>query len=284
MPGSNAQGREEARRLRDELLSGELPAAQFLRLWSKVPEVRFFAKSPGGRFLSVSPNLLELNGFRKEEDILGLDDFDLYPESIAEKFTEDDGTVARKGESLEDILEIFLDEKGAPEWYLTHKVPIRSAGGRVLGVMGTSRKFTGALAEANPCPALHHAVRIMKQRLAEDISVPELAASVHLSVRQFQREFLRYFRASPLRYLLRMRVLASCDLLAGGNRSVSEIAYAMGFGDESHFIRTFKARMGVTPLQYRLRRGGRSGQGFRSRPVVTTGAAGRSQTVHPKSP
>lgn len=246
--------REDAARLRAELLAGDLPAAQFLRLWEAAPEVRFFAKSARGRFLSVSRNLLELNGLRREEEILGLSDFDLYPNSIAEKFTQDDGTVVQEAKPLPDILEIFLDEKGSPAWYLTHKLPIRTREGSVLGVMGTSRKFTGAAAEANPCPALHRAVRFMQQRFTDNLSVPELAATVHLSVRQFQRAFLRHFRTTPSKYLIRMRVLAACDALASGRKPVSEIAYAMGFGDESHFIRTFKGHMGVTPLQYRLRR------------------------------
>lgn len=245
--------REEAMRLRMRMMGGDLPVTQFLDLWRKSGDIRFFAKSTRGHFLSVSPNLLELNGLAREEDMVGLTDHDLYPNSIAEKFVQDDGSVMAAVSPMTDILEIFLDRKGIPDWYLTHKYPIRSRSGQVLGVMGTSSKYSGAAAEANPCPSLNLAVRHMQNHFAEDLSIPLLADKVHLSVRQFQRAFQHHFKMPPSRYLTRMRILAACDALADGLRPVAEISGAVGFGDESHFGRQFKRHIGVTPLQYRRR-------------------------------
>ena len=41
------------------------------------------------------------------------------------------------------------------------------------------------------------------------------------------------------------------ELLRDTDHSVSRIAYDIGFCTASYFTETFKARLGVTPLQYR---------------------------------
>jgi AraC-like DNA-binding protein len=239
--------------LRDKLLMGEIPAFQFFLPWRYVPDTRFFAKDADSRFLFLSRDLLDLNGVSREEDVVGLSDHDFYPKSIAEKFRQDDAEVMRSGEPLNDLVELFLDEKGIPEWYVTHKFPIRARDGKVLGVMGTSRKYGGDLPEVALFPSLEKAIRHLKENFTEDIPIPVLAGMVSMSVRQFQRSFIHFFKMPPSQYRIRMRVLAACDLLMRDNRSVSSIAHDLGFGDESGFIGHFKRQLGTTPLQYRLK-------------------------------
>ncbi len=240
-------------RLHEDLLKGAIPAFQFFLPWRHVPDTRFFAKNAEGLFLFLSPNLLELNGLKHEDDVLGLTDYDLYPKSIAEKFRQDDRTVMKSGKPLTGIVEVFLDEKGTPEWYVTNKFPIRTADGTIVGVMGTSRKYGGQVPEINLYPGLDKAIRYLKDHFTEDVSVPKLADMVHMSMRQFQRIFLHFFKVPPTQYRIRMRVLAACDMLLRDNRSLSQIAAALGFSDESRFISHFKRHMGITPLQYRLK-------------------------------
>ncbi len=239
--------------MRAKLLGGEVPAFQFFQPWKHVPDTRFFAKDADSRFLFLSRNLLDLNGVSREEDAVGLSDHDFYPKSIAEKFRQDDAQVMRTGVPLNDMVEIFLDEKGKPDWYVTHKFPIRSGQGSVVGVMGTSRKFAGNAPEAILFPSLEKAIRHMQDHFTEDVPVPVLASMVSMSVRQFQRLFIHFFKLPPSQYRIRMRVLAACDLLLRERASVAGIAHDLGFGDESGFIGHFKKQMGITPLQYRLK-------------------------------
>ena len=238
--------------LRQGLLAGEIPSLQFFQLWREARDTRFFAKDAEGRFLAVSPNLVALNGLSREEDMVGLSDYELYPHSIAEKFRQDDASVVGTGIPLTDMVEIFLDERGTPEWYVTHKFPIRDRAGAVVGVMGTSRKYVGEAGEAGPYPGIGRAIRHLREHLAEEIPVPALAELVHMSARQFQRAFAHHFKMPPSRYRIRMRVMAACDRLLKGNEPVGSLAYELGFPDESAFIAHFKRQMGATPLQYRL--------------------------------
>ena len=239
--------------LRKDLLAGEIPSLQFFQLCREARDTRFFAKDARGRFLAVSPNLAALSGLQREEEMVGLMDQDLYPRSIAEKFRQDDARVVESGTPLTDMVEIFLDEQGSPEWYVTHKFPMRDRAGSVVGVMGTSRKYEGEAPATGGFPGIGKALQHMRGNLGEELPVPELAALVHMSVRQFQRAFLHHFKLPPSRYRIRMRVLAACDALLRGSEPVGTLAYSLGFPDESAFIAHFRRQMGVTPHQYRVR-------------------------------
>ncbi|MGV2068588.1 helix-turn-helix domain-containing protein [Agrobacterium sp. 22-226-1] len=48
-----------------------------------------------------------------------------------------------------------------------------------------------------------------------------------------------------------MRVGAACRLLAQTDRSLAQIAEAVGFSDVAHFSRQFRAAKGITPGNYR---------------------------------
>ena len=69
--------------------------------------------------------------------------------------------------------------------------------------------------------------------------------------------FLRLFSASvlgvtPHQYLVRSRA-APCRPAAGGSTiaPITDIAYDVGFGDLSNFVRTFHRAAGVSPLKFR---------------------------------
>lgn len=91
----------------------------------------------------------------------------------------------------------------------------------------------------------------LREHFRENVPMKALADLVRLSLRQFHRNFKKRFGMPPNQYLIRMRVLAARDMLLSDKRPVAKIAYDLGFADDTLFIRQFKARMGMTPLQYR---------------------------------
>ena len=72
-----------------------------------------------------------------------------------------------------------------------------------------------------------------------------------LSLHQFERKFKSYFNLSPTQYIMKMRIHEACDLLCNGSRAIGDIAFALGFYDQSSFTVQFKKTMSMTPLQYR---------------------------------
>lgn len=78
----------------------------------------------------------------------------------------------------------------------------------------------------------------------------ELARRVGLSRFQLIRHFSRHTGLTPHAWLLNQRVGRSRDLLRGG-APLADLACRLGFADQSHFQRVFKAHVGVTPHRYR---------------------------------
>ncbi len=87
--------------------------------------------------------------------------------------------------------------------------------------------------------------------LAMNIGLPELAALTGLSHSHFTKQFKRATGLPPYQYVIRQRVERAKTLLCDKELNIAEVSQAVGFFDQSHFVRHFKARVGVTPSDYR---------------------------------
>ena len=83
------------------------------------------------------------------------------------------------------------------------------------------------------------------------ISVEALAKLANLSVCYFVRAFKLSVGVTPHDYLIRRRVKRTMELLSGTDMSLSEIALAAGFADQSHCARRFRQHVGMSPRDYR---------------------------------
>lgn len=95
---------------------------------------------------------------------------------------------------------------------------------------------------------------LMRQRLAEPVSLAELADAAGLSVSQFARRFKVSTGTAPHQYLLGLRVDAAARLLRAGSQPIADIAVSCGFSHQEHLTRVLRARLGTTPAA--LRRAG----------------------------
>ena len=78
----------------------------------------------------------------------------------------------------------------------------------------------------------------------------ELEAVTGLTRYDLARQFRSMCGTSPYRYLLRRRLDVAREQLAQG-RPLVEVALEVGFADQAHFSRVFKATFGITPARYR---------------------------------
>jgi AraC-like DNA-binding protein len=77
----------------------------------------------------------------------------------------------------------------------------------------------------------------------------EHAADVGLTSKTFARRFVSETGVSFGRWRQQQRLLAAIELLGEG-RSVTEVAFEVGYHDVSSFIAAFKTVMGETPARY----------------------------------
>lgn len=94
---------------------------------------------------------------------------------------------------------------------------------------------------------LEHVHRAYAQRLM----LGELADIAALSPSGLHRMFRRHTRMSITDYVVSLRVGQACALLASTEKSIANVAEAVGYASLANFNRQFKARNGLTPRQYR---------------------------------
>lgn len=97
--------------------------------------------------------------------------------------------------------------------------------------------------------ALERVREYLHAHLMESCPLQVLARLAGLRRRQLVDAFTSRFALPPHRYLTQLRVDTARALLAQG-RPPAEVAGSVGFSDQSHFIRRFKAVVGVTPGRY----------------------------------
>ena len=83
------------------------------------------------------------------------------------------------------------------------------------------------------------------------IDLAEAAHQAGLSPFHFLRTFSEVLGVTPHQYLVRSRLRHAARLLADEERAITDIAYDVGFGDLSNFVRTFRRAAGVSPRGFR---------------------------------
>lgn len=83
------------------------------------------------------------------------------------------------------------------------------------------------------------------------LSVARLCESLHLTERTFERRFAKETGLSPKQFSQIIRFQKSLEQLTLNEYTrLTDIVYAHGFADQSHFIRVFKAFTGKTPKRF----------------------------------
>ena len=238
-------------KLKDKFLSEIAPDSHFDILFSHIPGISFFAKNDKLELISANRRFWERLPVKSEADLIGKTDYELFPERLAEIFRKDDLEVMKSGKPKLDILELFFDSQGLPDWFLTNKFPVFNHQGKVIGVMGTVKSLVRSEHTLFPNLQFSKAVEYLRSNFTEQILFSDLAKKIGMSVRQFNRKFKEAFNTTPQSFLIKTRIQAACEQLRNSERPISEMAHALGFYDQSSFTLHFRKHIGITPLAYR---------------------------------
>jgi AraC family transcriptional regulator len=83
------------------------------------------------------------------------------------------------------------------------------------------------------------------------IDLARAAKDAGLSPFHFLRLFAHVLGVTPHQYLVRSRLRRAARLLADDARPITDVAFDVGFGDLSNFVRTFHRAAGVSPRRFR---------------------------------
>jgi AraC-like DNA-binding protein/ActR/RegA family two-component response regulator len=134
------------------------------------------------------------------------------------------------------LARIALEERGPAR-------PVRAVG----ALMPPDAK---AAEKASESP-LRCALRHVEHNFERKVRQSSIAASAGMSSSAFSRAFKAEFGITFSQYLARYRIGRACHLLRQGSHSVTTVGQAVGFDDASHFARTFRALLGVSPSAFK---------------------------------
>jgi len=83
-----------------------------------------------------------------------------------------------------------------------------------------------------------------------DMVVEDLARHMGMSRTALYSMMKSVAEVTPVDFIKQVRIKQALRLLDKGGKSISEVAYAVGFSDPKYFSRCFKAEMDMTPTQY----------------------------------
>jgi AraC-like DNA-binding protein len=102
------------------------------------------------------------------------------------------------------------------------------------------------------CVGMQRALRFVGEHFQEEISLGQLSREAYISVSHLSFLFKRDIGVPFKTLLASVRIEKACQLLLeNAQESITEISLDAGFGDLSHFERTFKRLVGTNPRDYR---------------------------------
>ncbi len=228
---------------------------ELVELFDHVKDLPLWMKDAEGQYLWVNAAFLRYFGLHERRDIIGLTDFDLCSEVLANQYRIDDERVLA-GERIVSRVEMIGRFDHSANWCVTSKIPLVADDGRIVGTAGVTRPLKRKGEGVPPDSPLAAAILHISRHYGEPLPNQELASVCGLSVRAFERQFRQAYGSSPHDYVRQMRVRMACRALVHSRGTLADVASEFGFSDQSHFTKEFCRVMRESPRAYRERHQG----------------------------
>ena len=93
--------------------------------------------------------------------------------------------------------------------------------------------------------------RVLLARVADSLSVEEIAREVHMSLTQAKKVFSATYGCGIKTYFNELKLYHAKRMLGDPNLSIAQISVKLGFSSPSYFCRMFRAKIGLSPAEYR---------------------------------
>ena len=98
---------------------------------------------------------------------------------------------------------------------------------------------------------VRRSLRLIQETMCEDIEMEKLARNVGLSRPHFFKLFKQYMGVTPNVYMNTLRSERAIEELLGSDKTVTDIAFDLGFSSQASFTRFFSSNVGIAPSEYR---------------------------------
>lgn len=95
------------------------------------------------------------------------------------------------------------------------------------------------------------AVDYIEENYAKDLNMAVVSNYISMNYSLFSYSFKQYTGSNFVNYLKEIRMREAKKLLTETDMKIIEISQAVGYDNEKHFMKIFKATCGVSPTEYR---------------------------------
>ncbi len=118
-------------------------------------------------------------------------------------------------------------------------------------ILEENSRLMNAAGEDQMEARMQMAVRYIRENYASDLNMAVVSNEVSMNYSLFSTAFKNYTGTNFVTYLKELRMDEAKRLLAETDLKVNEVSAKVGYDNEKHFMKSFKAMVGVSPSEYR---------------------------------
>ena len=102
---------------------------------------------------------------------------------------------------------------------------------------------------------IERAAHYFKDNYNKQLSIEQYAKEHLMSVNWFIHSFKSVMKMSPMQYIISLRIAMAKGYLENSTKNIAEISNEVGYENALYFSRLFRKYTGMTPTEYRKKRG-----------------------------
>lgn len=128
---------------------------------------------------------------------------------------------------------------------------VRRIRGKYSGAQGQKAKIEQIQVKGNNDALMDRVMNYMNEHLADpDLNVEKLTADVGISRAQLHRKLKEIAGVSAGEFIRNLRLEQAARLIEEGQINITQVAYSVGFSNQTHFSTVFKKHYGMSPSEY----------------------------------
>lgn len=235
-----------------EILLGQLSSPYTgEELFDQLPDTVYFIKNQRREYVLVNRTLVTRCGASGKSELIGKTVSQVIRAPISKQFEAQDARVIETGQPVLSHLELHLYSSRDVGWCLTTKIPLRGRRGESIGLVGVSQDLRLPDESTDAYRQLAEALTHAEERISNPPTVGELAEKAGMSRFMFERRMQAVYSLTAKQWLLKLRISAAEQMLRFTEESIANVAFAVGYTDQSAFTRQFSLTTGLTPRVFR---------------------------------
>ena len=128
---------------------------------------------------------------------------------------------------------------------------VRRIRGKYSGAQGQKAKIEQIKVKGNNDALMERVMKYMNEHLADpDLNVEKLTEDVGISRAQLHRKLKEIAGVSAGEFIRNLRLEQAARLIEEGQINITQVAYSVGFCNQTHFSTVFKKHYGMSPSEY----------------------------------